>query len=328
MHHLSTNLRAALVVTSAAVALSSTGCGQAPNTGGAGLVPGGRSWMSAAAQSSTLLYVSRASVNVVSILSYPRGKQVGELTGFEGVWGLCADRQGNVFVVDAEAQKIFEYAHGGTSPISTLDDTGNAPNGCAVDPSSGNLAVAGGSPTSNIPANIAIYAGARGAPTVYPNAAAHQYIYCTYDGGGNVFAVDVYTKMANAAITELPSGSGTYRNFSLQGQFFAGAHSIQWDGTYLAVVNATGNNMGPTHLDQVQISGSNATIANSLKLTDAKDTADPFGSQIAIHGGTIVYPQTAQNLIGLWHYPAGNKAYSSVKVGAGDVFGLALSLAQ
>ena len=40
------------------------------------------------------------------------------------------------------ASQMVEYAHGGTSSIATLGDPSEYPEGCAVDPATGNLAVA------------------------------------------------------------------------------------------------------------------------------------------------------------------------------------------
>jgi hypothetical protein len=325
--HTPPSLVVALVIAASAVV---SGCSPSP-----GRTPfatdavrsGSHSWMSPNTSNSKLLYVSREGVNVVTILSFPTGNQVGQLSGFLAPWGLCSDPQGNVFVVDALAQDIVEFAHGGTTPIATLLDTGNAPNGCAVDPVSGNLAVAGGGPFNKIPANIAIFTAAQGTPTVYSNTQAFQYIYCTYDGSGNVFTVDVYNKPGNAVLTELPSGSSTFVKIPLQQQFRDGIHSIGWDGTYFAVMNNAGGTKGPMHVDQVQVSGSKGSIVNTIKLTDTKDIADPNGSQVWIAGSTLVYPESSQNLIGLWHYPGGAKAYKTVQSGVGEINGITVSVA-
>lgn len=169
-----------------------TGCGGSQPTIGA---PGeasriathadpGESWMLPEAKSQDLLYVVRGSLGGASVYTYPKGKPVGNITGISAPNGICTDVAGNVFVVGTNSQQIYEYAHGGSTPIATLDDSGNYPQGCAVDPSSGTLAVAGGFPTT---ANVAIYKNASGTPMIYATPEAGTFIYCTYDDNGNLF---------------------------------------------------------------------------------------------------------------------------------------------
>jgi hypothetical protein len=55
------------------------------------------------------------------------------------VGGDCSNRTGDVFVPNNT--EVFEYAHGGTSPIATLSLPGNSGAACSIDPSTGNLAV-------------------------------------------------------------------------------------------------------------------------------------------------------------------------------------------
>ena len=58
---------------------------------------------------------------------------------------------------------ILEFAHGGTQPIATLLGVRcEFPNGCSVDPTTGNLAVTNYSSNPAGPGSIAIYTGARG----------------------------------------------------------------------------------------------------------------------------------------------------------------------
>src|ERR1700722_7885661 len=65
------------------------------------------------------------------ILSYKSGMAVNTIdtTNEEG---LCSDKHGNVFA--PHVNFIYEYAHGGTTPIATLGDEGYRPVGCSVDP--------------------------------------------------------------------------------------------------------------------------------------------------------------------------------------------------
>jgi hypothetical protein len=100
----------------------------------------GRSWMLPEAKMQDLLYVSSSTATgayQVSVFSYPGGRQVGTLS-VSAANGLCSDKVGNVYIV--EDPDVVEYAHGGTYPIATFDDLLFPTNGCAVDPTTGDLA--------------------------------------------------------------------------------------------------------------------------------------------------------------------------------------------
>ena len=70
----------------------------------------------APAKTQSLLYVGDPADGTVEVYAYAQHAHVQTLTGFESPAGLCADANGNVFVTDARARTVFEYAHGGTSP--------------------------------------------------------------------------------------------------------------------------------------------------------------------------------------------------------------------
>ena len=87
-----------------------------------------------------MLYASDSSADLVKVFSYPRGKLVGTLTGFQTPQGMCVDKAGNVFITNSGAAQILKYAHGGTTPIATIADPGEHPIGCAISPVNGDLA--------------------------------------------------------------------------------------------------------------------------------------------------------------------------------------------
>src|ERR1700688_4758776 len=88
------------------------------------------------ASSGALIYAT-GGCGGTCILSYPQGKLVGSFSTFGG--GVCSDAQGNVFLTHNGT--VYEFAHGGTTPIATLSLPGNSAVGCSVDPVTGNLAV-------------------------------------------------------------------------------------------------------------------------------------------------------------------------------------------
>src|SRR5579863_4497346 len=134
-------LRSALFVAAAAALLQGCGGPQVMGAQAGTNAAGARSPVKAAA-SKILLYVSDVETGTVQFYDYPDPKQsVGELTGFGAPMGLCSDASGNVWITDGKNQNIVEYAHGGTSAIGTVSDSGYAPYACSVDPTTGNLAV-------------------------------------------------------------------------------------------------------------------------------------------------------------------------------------------
>ncbi|MBV8196981.1 MAG: hypothetical protein JO263_02510, partial [Candidatus Eremiobacteraeota bacterium] len=112
-----------------------------PMPAGQFVAPAARgSWVLPEARGQTLLYVSGNS-GYVYIFSFPAGKLVGTLTGFQEVAGVCRDSAGNVWVANSAALDLIEYAHGGSSPIATLADRQQYPFSCSFDATTGDLAV-------------------------------------------------------------------------------------------------------------------------------------------------------------------------------------------
>jgi hypothetical protein len=152
----------------------------------------GKSWMSPEVNaSSALLYLSDGNSNDVYIYSWPNLTLVGTLTGFNLPQGMCVDKAGNVWIASTLASQIFEYAHGGTTPISTLSDPGEYPLGCWVNPRNGDLAVSNISTTNSGPGSIGIYKGAAGSPAIYSDPNFKRVFFLAYDSDGNLF-VDGY----------------------------------------------------------------------------------------------------------------------------------------
>ena len=135
-------------------------------------------WMLAEAKREDLLYV--ATGDNVYVLSYPGGKLVGSL----GITGnnLCSDARGDVFI-PTSGYDVVEYAHGGNSPIETLAD-GDIPLGCAVDPTTGNLAVTNEASGAG---EVAIFPKAKEPSTWHRDPDIGTFGLCGYDDRGNLF---------------------------------------------------------------------------------------------------------------------------------------------
>ncbi len=128
-----------------------------------------------------------SNVYTITVYSYPKGKLVGTLSDFSKPYGECVDKSGNVYITDSSFGKIYEYAHGGTKPIRALKDPSYQPYGCAVDPTTGNLAVANYSDDSAREGDVAIYRKAKGFPKSYIGYDFYYYYYLGYDPKGNLY---------------------------------------------------------------------------------------------------------------------------------------------
>ena len=132
----------ALVVTGCLAAALSSGCGGTMPpiafrpSATAGTEPS--SWMARNAQAKSLLYVSDSSSFMFTPL---RLLLLGTLRGFYLATGECVDARGDGFIVNSGTAKIFKYAHGGTKRLATLQSPTRDPVGCAVNTTTGDLAV-------------------------------------------------------------------------------------------------------------------------------------------------------------------------------------------
>ena len=91
------------------------------------------------------------------MFSFPKGELVGS---FEGDGALCPGTAGSVWLAGYpsryRSQKLAEFAHGGETPIRTLN-VPSVPHDCAVDPVTGNIAAVSGK------GQVYIYGGASSA---------------------------------------------------------------------------------------------------------------------------------------------------------------------
>lgn len=257
-----------------------------------------RSWMSPAAKRDDLLYVSYYAQGAVAVYHYPGQRQAGELTGFSHPEGLCADSAGHVYVLDNGNGSVFEYAHGGTSPIRTLTVSGGEPFECSVDPTSGHVAVTIAT-TGYYSGYVAVYPrSGPGNPQPYVAPNIYVYQYCGYDHAGNLY-VDGYgysgddVKVAGLAHGAY-SMAGIAPNTTIKG-----AGPVQWDGKFLAIGDAFDTVIQRYAIDW---SSDKAIEAGSLQL--AGYIGLPPG-QWWIQGKRIVGPLSSSTIVEYWQYPSG-----------------------
>jgi hypothetical protein len=262
-----------------------------------------RSWMSPDVKGADLLYISDAESGDLYVYSYPQAKLKGTLTGLSAPEGECVDKAGDVFVANTGAMETLEYAHGGTTPIATLSDSGYYPVGCSVDPATGNLAVTNlcmeyaGQCVGD--GNVLIYKGATGNPKSYADPSVAEYFFCGYDNKGNLYVDGLTSSDFAFALAELPQRRSSFTNIALNVSIYQPG-GVQWDGKYIAVGN---EDLYNNIIYDFRISGTQG------KLARPGGTPLDGGTlvvQFWIQGKTVIGPNHGgSGSVMFWKYPAG-----------------------
>ena len=252
------------------------------------------------------------------VYSFPGAKLQGTLTGLSFPAGECVDKAGDVWIVEEGPNDIVEYAHGGSTPIATLTDPNNAPEGCSVDPTTGNLAVANAQTLSAGAGTAAVYANAQGVPTLYGESQMKFILFVTYDDNGNLYADGVDSSLAYR-LAELRKGASKLAPIAFK-QSIVELGNIQWDRKYLAVGDGGGDlGTGTPVIYHVKVAHSAGKVVGATSLTG---TTGLF--QFFIQGNTFIGPTLGNENVTLWKYPAGGTPTKSIE-GFSDPFGSAVS---
>ena len=275
----------------AAVALLA-GCGGSSQLGPSPIQQGapqrlalGRSWMATEAKNTDLVYVGGYyGSSAVSAFTYPGLKYVYSISGVTGA--LCAAKTGNWWAVAPGADNVLEYAHGGTTPLKTLS-IGGEPAGCAVDPTSGDLAV-----TTLGTGDVVVFTGGSGFGSTIADDLSSSY-FDGYDNKGDLF-VDGITPSDTYGVVELPKGSSTFESIKLSHTLeFPGG--IQWYDGYLA--------LGDQEAGAIYHFAINGTNAKEIGATELGGSSDVV--QFDIQRPYLVGADAGNADVALWKYPAG-----------------------
>jgi hypothetical protein len=287
---------------------------------------GERSWMAPEAKNEDLVYVSNLSDGNVTVYSFLGHKLVGTLAGLGDPYGLCVDSQGNVWIVLWGPSKVVEYAHASTTPIRTLSDPHGNPYDCAVDPTTGNLAVTNWNGQSYYyQGNVAVYTHAAGLPKTYIGDWIWFFYACTYDDRGNLFAdgLDSYLN-GLFALAVLRKGSGAFQNIRLHPNINPSLMGgVQWDGKNVVISDWDG-------AYEYKISRNVGTEAGYTPLPTGplalfwvtQPVAGQWNPHLIITAnygkpGTVQY----------WKYPQGGRAAYTITSALDGPYGVALSKA-
>lgn len=257
-----------------------------------------------------LLYIAHEGASnytkhgVISILSYPGGMPVARIRHVAAL-GMCSDRSGNVWVIAyvSGAFEMLEYAHGGTTPIAEIAMPKNFyAGGCAVDPASGDLAVANERSGNPYGGRIYVWAGARpGKPAVHKAPFVPEFV--TYDDKGNIFAAG-YPGGSDfwLVLGELPKGARELERIKLD-KSTGVPGSIAWDGRRIAVGTGGFPLKGTPRIYRVRISGASGRVTGE---TVPRDPAMYYRPIFSLLGDSVVsIAGSAGDRVDVWPYPSG-----------------------
>lgn len=163
-----------------------------------------------------LLYISDQNSWDVQVYNYPSdGTQqspAGTLTGFTDPQGECTDKtRHHVFVTNTGAAEIWEFAYGSTRPAAQLIDPYAYPVGCAVDPTTGDLAVTNIFSFSSGPGSVSVYRppfkNLEAPAETYSDPELLYMYFASYTKTGDLF-VDGHSR--DFGLVELKKGSSAF----------------------------------------------------------------------------------------------------------------------
>lgn len=253
-----------------------------------------------------LLYVAHAhgegtrATGFVTIYSFPQGQKIATIAGIGFPSGVCADGSGNVWVL-AVLQSVwnaYEYAHGATTPIARIRIRNpNVAAGCAVDPTSGDLAIFTGVKGQGVRRPLVeVWRGARrGEPVRYP--LTFTPIAGAYDASGNLFVDGYLGGNQQFDFAELAKGSNAFAMVKINKHTeFPGG--VVWDGGYITVETGGLARRRPVVL-RLTVSGNHATVAGITHPAHIQFQSPFFvadGFLVGVSGGI-------GRRVSLWPYP-------------------------
>jgi hypothetical protein len=279
--------------------------GTMPSTGAQSAI--GHSWMAPNAASGDLLYVSDDGYGSVMVYSYgPHSLQfVGVLATPSFPGQMCVDKAQNVWIVTGKGGSSYaatEYAHGGTTPIAVLMDPAGVPTGCAIDPTTGNLALSSTPKLRSDVSTIAIYRHERGKPKLYQDASIPGfYECCTYDHRGNLYGYGTENTHSVTILSELAKGSNSFTPIELDREITF-LYGMQWVGKYLTIGESDGERSGSILEYTISKSGT-ATFAKEIALPKVTELEQYFIDRNRIIAPNISFE--GPGFVGLYNYATG-----------------------
>jgi hypothetical protein len=286
-----------------------------------------QSWMAREASSEDLLYIVDSGLGGVVVYSYtpPKYKVVGFLAN-SSYGRICVDSAQNVLVTISSS--VVEFKHGATLPFRILGGLPGYAGGCAVDSTSGTLAVPNEGGSSQTAA-VSFFKKNSGRHTNIPIPEPYKIEgYCAYDGSGNLFVgAVVLGGQPRFALLELPRNSKKFVEIALDeslDSYVSGG--IAWDGKYLDIADTAQN-----IVYQFAIKGRKGSTNATISLQRSYNIGEFF-----IEGTTIIVPaytkpispsKPALGVVNFYNYPGGGKKTGVIR-GSSYPSGLIVSLGK
>jgi hypothetical protein len=293
-----------------AMVLALTACGAGISaTGGArtaSVLPEGST-------SQSYLYISEYGGGVLDVFSWPQAQYLRSISDVNStpLMGLCTDKQGDLWVVESGAHpQAQEFSHAG-SAIGDLNDEGEVPYGCAVDPKSGDFAMTSQEGVYDQPGSVEVWKEATGAATDYLDPTIGLMLWCGYDNTGDLFVDGLRSNGSGEfALAELPKGGGKLIDIKINGIVFPGA--IQWVNGGLTIGDPSYK--VASAVDRVAISGVKGSVTSRTVLKKSYEVFEGYVSD-----GMVIGPDDGPSIstVQLWKYPAGGKPAATLSKDSG-----------
>ncbi len=270
-----------------------------------------------------LIYAANTAGEVY-VVSYPAGTVVGSFSIKPDLpLGLCSDSSGNVFLIaeySGNQDYIYEYTHGGISPIATLSvpQYDSFSFGCARDATTGNLAVINDS-WNGAPGNVQIFPDAQGDPMTYSVSNWTTYEGLSYDSSGNLF-VDGGGGSSPYQLAELPMGTSGFQGVTLN-EMLSTPYLMQPMPSGLAIQTFRNVRQNRGQISLIAISTSGATVTKTIDVRGWNYGGRGFN----IFSRRLISICRSDALC-LWRYPGGGRVLKKITEFSGYPWIYALTL--
>jgi hypothetical protein len=247
----------------------------------------------------TLLYVANYDYNVVDMYTYKggvAGKLVGSIPETRPT-GICSDSAGDVYVALFDEHRVDKFAHGATTPESTIKFTSAYPYACAVDNSNGNLAVSvqTGHNKFNWGWFIDVYTGGGSQRQGYDAYDHFTGVHAlAYDNNHNLFAIGYpcgntgYCESEDSSgdapgLYELTSSGFYFYQIALKGATLVDPTGLAWINPALLVADSDYEHEGNGVGIKLLVSGGVGTVTGTIPFASTKSAQG-----IAVRAGDVL----------------------------------------
>ena len=253
------------------------------------------------------LWISDSGDDDVQIFAFPSGTYIGAAPappeGFAQPQGMCSDKAGDVFVANTSDSTIDEYAGSGTF-VQALPDPGELPAGCAVDPSSGTLAVSNIISTSDNAGGISLYKNASGSPQQLTDPKMFELLFIAYYGSTGKLYYSGFNNSFDAAISSYVDGK--FKTVRLKGATIGFPGTVAWASENKSLAVGDQDTLGGPTFYHVKANG-DVTGSTVLACPSSCDVV-----QATVEGKYIVAPDVESLNAGVYPYPGGGKPLFSI----------------